>query len=402
MKLRRIHIRRVNSLIEEGYELQDEDVGEACNVWLEAWKIIRQMAVSVEELDRMPFDYCISVWLDDLDMALHNAGMDDKSYLYKRLEFLKELMEIESNPKFMRSEAETYFYLGEIEKSKEKFEELIRRYPCYFWGYIGYGDLLYEIGDSRAEELYTKAIEFADEDEMDVVHERFSQLYDNAEEKVMEIINKIANPERLEKYRTYRKTLADILSRVADNIEDEMINSAKMLGIARGRTVVLKDEDETQAFWDFVLFEYRKDGKSMVEAYGKAENDAEAEVLEGVFSSYTSLFRIICTSKLKYEVELEDLLNGGRVKIVNINLSKTARPGLLFFTRIIPLEFNINQGGFLFDERYERQIMKKYRKLVNKLDYDESTARYMAFFKLNRTYGYTIEYRDVIGEEEGG
>ncbi len=399
---RRIDIKRANGLIEEGYELQDENIKKACDVWLEAWKIVKSMAASIEELDELPFDYFISNWVDDLDMALENAGMEDRRYLRKRLEFLKELTEISGDPEFKRGIAETYFYLGETEKSKEKFEELIREHPNYFWGYIGYGDVLYELGDEKAEELYTRAIEFADEDEMDVIYERFGLLYDNAEEKVREVMNKIADPKRIKKYKAYRKAIADVCLRVLEDISEEAINSAKMLGIARGKAVLLRDEDEADIFWEFVLYEYRKDGKNPIEIYGKAENDVEAEVLRGMLSSYTSLFRIISASKLKCEVELEDLLNGGKIKVVNINLSKTAKPGVLIFTRIIPLEFNVTQGGFLFDKRHERQIINKYRKLMKKLKYDESANRFIAFFKINRMYGLNVEYRDVVeGKNEG-
>ena len=85
---------------------------------------------------------------------------------------------------------------------------MIREHPNYFWGYICYGDVLYELGDEKAEELYTRAIEFADEDEMDVIYERFGLLYDNAEEKVREVMNKIADPKRIEKYKAYRKAIA--------------------------------------------------------------------------------------------------------------------------------------------------------------------------------------------------
>jgi len=92
---------------------------------------------------------------------------------------------------------------------------------------------------------------------------------------------------------------------------------------------------------------------------------------------------------------------GGKIKVVNINLSKTAKPGVLIFTRIIPLEFNVTQGGFLFDKRHERQIINKYGKLMKKLKYGESANRFIAFFKINRMYGLNVEYRDVVeGENE--
>lgn len=105
----------------------------------------------------------------------------------------------------------------------------------------------------------------------------------------------------------------------------EAINSAKMLGIARGKAVLLRGEDGADIFWEFILYEYRKDGKNPIEIYGKAENDVEAEVLRGMLSSYMSLFRIISASKLKCEVVFEDLLNGGQIKVINVNLSKTVR-----------------------------------------------------------------------------
>lgn len=346
---------RIDRLIEEGYRLLREDKkAEACDVWLEAWETLKATLDTEEE--GFFYNYYIMEWLVTLDMCLGGLGVSDQTYYHKRLQFLEDILEEFKfkNFHFKRSEAETYYRVGEVEECIRRFEELLKEHPDHFWGYISYGDILYKVGDERAEEVYTKALEVSTEEEMDVIYERFGWLFEDAEEKVSEIIQK-NTPEILESYKAYRKMLKDLYQRAMDKVDRNMIfDCARMFGVVEGGELAFNDEYEDSAFSDFFLSEYRaeREGKSMIERYGGAKDNVEAEMVKALTSSYTSLFRIVSTSWLRGEVELEDVLNGGKVSVTNINLSKTADQGALYFTRIIPLEqLNINQGGFLFDNK---------------------------------------------------
>ena len=57
-------------------------------------------------------------------------------------EFIKLLPESKEKTiqHLRRAEAETYFYLGESEKGEQKFKQIIKDYPNWAWGYIGWGD----------------------------------------------------------------------------------------------------------------------------------------------------------------------------------------------------------------------------------------------------------------------
>jgi hypothetical protein len=79
-----------------------------------------------------------------------------------------------------------------------------------------------------------------------------------------------------------------------------------------------------------------------------------------------------------------------------IGFSQTATPGLLMFTRIVPLrDFSMTSGmTFVFPASQEKFLLNEYPKLARKIPSPrESVRRFIAFFKLNRRYGQEVLFR---------
>lgn len=150
---------------------------------------------------------------------------------------------------------------------------------------------------------------------------------------------------------------------------------------------------------DFFLNEYQVGTKNYVEIYKEkvgGQNEIEKEILDALLSSYTSLFKILSTSQAENTLLLNDILNNkSDIKLTDINFSKTATPGFLLFTRLVPFkDFNATSGvSFAFPGDLEEKILRKYKKLREKVKSDShSIKRYVSFFKLSRTEGLEVGY----------
>ena len=119
---------------------------------------------------------------------------------------------------------------------------------------------------------------------------------------------------------------------------DALGRSAKLLGISSGGVFVFDSEEEMAVLMDFALNDYRTGGKNAIELYSetrRSANEVEKEILAGLASAYTSLFRIVSTSKADSRLLLRDLLNDrDDVPLTDLNLSKTAEPGYLLFLQV--------------------------------------------------------------------
>ena len=210
---------------------------------------------------------------------------------------------------------------------------------------------------------------------------------------------------RIRKYQQYRgiaqKLSEKVLEKFTDNQSLKVVG--KLLGITEGKTVMLDSEEELNFITDFSLFEYQVEGKNFVQRYQEDETakktEIEMEILTAQSLSYTSLFKITETDPVNATVTLSDLLNNNQdLKIININLSQTAYPGLLIFTRIEPFaDFYTASGMFaLFSEKSERSLLKKMKIMMRKVKSDvESVQRFVAFFKLNRKEGLMTKTAEV-------
>ncbi|MFN2340131.1 MAG: SEC-C metal-binding domain-containing protein [Halanaerobium sp.] len=194
-----LNIKRDKELAEkiiQGYNLAAVNrCADACDIWLDVWNYLKKRfgPNGFKNIDRASEDFkgdvYLSSWIGDLEMHLHNAGLKNKDYFKKRINFCQDIFQ--SLPKsdeeiirnMKRAEAASYFYLGDIEKGDQKFQQLITEYPNWAWGYIGWGDI-YGIArvvpdPEKAEKIYRMAFDAEleeKEDSLDYLEERLLNL----------------------------------------------------------------------------------------------------------------------------------------------------------------------------------------------------------------------------------
>lgn len=139
--------------MQTGYDLiQERKTAEGCDLWLQVWhelkKRFRPSMTDIHEAEEVfsGMQYLFN-WGQDLELELHNAGLEDTFYLRKRIEFCNEFCTLFPDTdrlailSMKRAEAESYFLLGEGEQGEQLFKSLIDQFPDSIWGYVGWGDM---------------------------------------------------------------------------------------------------------------------------------------------------------------------------------------------------------------------------------------------------------------------
>ena len=159
--------KKIDKLMAEGQEriMANDSLG-GCDKWLEAWNEIKMLlsvgvAKDIFELDKKySFIEFISNYVQDLETELHNAGVDDKRYHQKRVDYCGELLQWCGSDKLLventrRGMATAYFELGENAIAERLYTEWLEEDPDWGYGYIGWSDY-YQFNAERyerAEEL---------------------------------------------------------------------------------------------------------------------------------------------------------------------------------------------------------------------------------------------------------
>jgi hypothetical protein len=118
--------------------------------WLQAWMLIRdKVKEDIHTFDKVDstlnidrYGCSINNMLYDLEIALHNEGLDDLHFMAQRAELCRWVYtqfsdETELNlANFRASEAESLWELGKIDLAESLIDELIRLYPKSSIGYV--------------------------------------------------------------------------------------------------------------------------------------------------------------------------------------------------------------------------------------------------------------------------
>ena len=150
---------RLNKMMQQGYRLLEGKEGdrrgnavEACRIWLEVWDHLktrfRADMRSIEAAEGV-FSGLQSLynWCQDLEMELHNAGLEDPVFFEKAIAYCREFYSLfpDSDELLLhnmkRTEAEAHFALGREGEGDQLFTALIEQFPENAWGYIGWGDM---------------------------------------------------------------------------------------------------------------------------------------------------------------------------------------------------------------------------------------------------------------------
>jgi hypothetical protein len=205
----------------------------------------------------------------------------------------------------------------------------------------------------------------------------------------------------LDHYQAYRKTATALNHQIIDALVERavLMRAARALDVARGDTFVFESEAEMNVLMDYALYEYRVQGKALVEVYREQTTPLtpmQRELLDGMCQSYTSLFRITEVHAAESTLVLADRLQQrADIPLIDIMFSRTVKPGMLLFTRVVPLSMmNMTAGiAFVFPGESEAHLLRRYKRLSKRVKADtESARRLVAFFQLNRTEGIEVAF----------
>jgi len=139
--------------IEAGYDLQGAGQAQAaCRIWLEAWRDVLGLLdkgglQSIHAFDeRFRGSQSLFNWMQDLEDALWNAGLEDRQFLTARIDVCEEgLRRFPAEDELMtenrrRALAESYFELGETGKAEALYGDWLHADPRWGWGWIGWSD----------------------------------------------------------------------------------------------------------------------------------------------------------------------------------------------------------------------------------------------------------------------
>jgi len=176
---------------------------EAYEDWLRAWELLRDHTpdhitafAALETWFHLDVQDCaVTEMLYELDMALHNEGLEDARLTAKRAEvarwaythFPEESALNLGN--FRGYEAESLWEMGQTEQAEALFQELTETFPTFAWGYIWWGDgywmsdWSYEYAPDydRAASLYRQALAQPDVEDRGDVQDRLGDLYNEQE-----------------------------------------------------------------------------------------------------------------------------------------------------------------------------------------------------------------------------
>ena len=178
----------------------------------------------------------------------------------------------------------------------------------------------------------------------------------------------------------------------ANNRRERIIDSGKRLGFWDGESMVFEYEEETNVLAEYCLYEYRENGKRIIDKFHEnyKENILEkTEILNGMRENHFSLFEIIDISKKNSILKLKDQIKNEIHQLMDLNLSLTARKRMIISTRLVPV-YDINMTSGLTFQFHEEKRLKILTELSNR-----TTGKFETIFKLSKKYGIQVESIDT-------
>jgi SEC-C motif len=160
----RVCLELLDDKMQAGYAHDAEnDTHAAAVTWLKAWSDVLRLCDatgigSIGEFDdRFPMTQSLFNWIQDLEMALENAGRDDREMRQALIEFCEEsLRRFPDEEQLMtenrrRALGGAYFDAGMTEKAEELFRSWLDADPGWGWGWIGWADCYMPWGGRSAD-----------------------------------------------------------------------------------------------------------------------------------------------------------------------------------------------------------------------------------------------------------
>ncbi|EMA65923.1 hypothetical protein J2751_002476 [Halorubrum alkaliphilum] len=207
----------------------------------------------------------------------------------------------------------------------------------------------------------------------------------------------------IDQYKTYREVGTQLNSDIMEAYSDRelIVESASELDIGfDGLNLAYEFESQMVAHFEFALYEYRRDKTTTAERYLEAErweSETERDILEATVDADLSLFEVESIRESEPRLTVTDLLNDREeLTLLDVNLSRTAEPGVVLFFRPVRYdEFTTTSGvSFPFPGEEKGQLLDEHgRKIDPDASKSVSRQRFVTFHDLYRDHGIHIQYR---------
>lgn len=155
----------INERIEKGYELLRSRQTEACcQEWLGAWENIKALMADgeVRDLHELQGKYNWTVFImnyvQELEMELYNAAINNSEYALARIRYCQELLPLLTEQDQLcientrRALAESLHRVGDFAECDRLFEGWLADDPDWGWGWIGWASCyLYGAGNGETD-----------------------------------------------------------------------------------------------------------------------------------------------------------------------------------------------------------------------------------------------------------
>ncbi|SHI19213.1 hypothetical protein [Desulfosporosinus lacus] len=203
-----------------------------------------------------------------------------------------------------------------------------------------------------------------------------------------------------EKYISYRKRLVEIHMQILKEFVngEDYLKAASILGILdKNNRVVIESTSENDAIYDFNIYGSVRNGSNAFSEYINKyppSSKVDEELLIAMKKSDIGLYKIADHAQENEIIMLSDVMKESEpIKLIDIGMRENLNPNIFLVTRLINLdEFSMTSGlAFAFAIDHKDYVLKNSRKRMKKVTgFDESVAKFIAFFMLNRSNGLPV------------
>jgi len=173
----------------------------------------------------------------------------------------------------------------------------------------------------------------------------------------------------LERYLRVRKVVSAIQNAAVGSIpEDIFEKGAKELGLAKGKTLVMRAESEFAIFADHCIYDVLRNGKNVIERYmdglTAAPDSDEAAIHQAIRNARYTFLK--AERRLPgVGLEAQDVLYRQKLLLTDVGFSKSVQPGMWIATRLLVFDdFAMTTGAALpiavLDERDARKMIDEF------------------------------------------
>lgn len=163
----------IDEVIFNGYDFYySGEYRSSCSEWKKVWKMIkRMMPTDITDVtaipESIPLFYDLIEWADLYCEVLGLEGLEDNSFLYERITFVREFMKkFPDNDSFCQHlllmESESYALMKKIKKADHLFQSFIKKYPKNPIAYVLWGTMYWEYNDNpdyeKALKIYRRGL----------------------------------------------------------------------------------------------------------------------------------------------------------------------------------------------------------------------------------------------------